>query len=185
MSMSNEVLMNREFGATWPSLRGNGTDFRVANDWLASAVAFLKDTAGTLAPKAISYVRIGLAAFFWITMALAVAFQGRMLQFDSLYAGFFSNVNYPLMLAGLWLVDLIIAVVLLRDRAVYSAVTAPLQFGTILICAFVLFSLSTFGIAHLKPQMDSNRPFVILFALACLWLPRAISYVPKLSGHTL
>jgi hypothetical protein len=128
----------------------------------------------------VSWCAILCGAALWITGALIVAFpvHATSLEVDVVIKSFIENERHPITLSTLLSLDILISLLILRDKRVHRAFTETKR-----MCVTVLACFLFLGIGFFLPTMNSALVLahVLMFgwgAIGCLLIIRAISYAP-------
>jgi hypothetical protein len=127
-----------------------------------------------------SYILVLIGAALWVTGSILVAFPAHflVLDYDAIFEEFLTKPQHPLTVLILLVIDLSIAIFMLKDFRTRDGLAAGRRLGVVLL-AILSFVISAMFLPLFNAQVVKNHTFVVaLFALGPILLVRAMSYAP-------
>jgi hypothetical protein len=128
----------------------------------------------------VSYLLVAAAAALWLSGLLIVAFptQATALDFEQMFKAFLVDARHPVSLLMLLVIDIGLAIGLLRDFRVRDGLSAGTRLGVFFL-AFLIFIIAAIIYPLFNQPVVQSHPFITAWcAFLSLGLLRAMSYAP-------
>jgi hypothetical protein len=127
-----------------------------------------------------SYLSVGAGAALWMSGSMVVAFpeDALSLHYAPISEQFLQTPWHPASLLALLLIDIGIAIGLLKDFRVRDGLSAGNRLAVVVFALLIFLILAIIVPIFNEPLIEVHPLIVVGLALGCLALLRAMSYAP-------